>query len=159
MRPILKPSIKFLKSKNEIPTPEGGSIKDVANTIGSKVIAASSDLSDRATEVGAKISDKLDDTVRKAEEWAAEEAAEPKYKDPNPELGKSSLEDKDDFFAKAAAFADGRYEDVRDPFSGKPKIVGKNEVEKPINTNPLPGFEDLDGDGNEIIDDALIEEE
>ena len=92
---------------------------------------------------------------------AEDEASQPEYQAPSEHLRKNALDDKDDFFKKAEAFADGRYDEVTDPFSDKPKIV-KNEGPKKSSDDSsatLPGFEDLDGDGDELIDDALLDDE
>ncbi|MCB0644697.1 MAG: hypothetical protein KDC44_23795, partial [Phaeodactylibacter sp.] len=74
----------------------------------------------------------------------------------NPKLTKSPLDGTDDFFAKAARFADGDYHN-----SGKPKPEGEitlSESDAPeeplaIDNRKAAGFEDADGDGNEIVDD------
>ena len=120
-----------------------------------------SDLAEKAKNVSDKLSEKMDETLEKAKKLAEEEASRPEYSEPSELLQKDLLEDKDDFFAKASAFADGNYDAVRDPFSKKADIIGKSDEPKKTteNTEPIAGFEDLDGDGNEIIDDALIIEE
>lgn len=135
-------------------------IKTTAGIVGDKVQEIKSELVEKARDVADQISGKLDETIRKAEDLARQEAEQPEYKKPGDQLKKSAFEDKDDFFKKAEAFADGRYDEVADPFSEKPKIVGKSPS-RPSETpsEPLPGFEDLDGDGNEIIDDALLDSE
>ena len=121
-----------------------------------------SDMAEKAKKVSNNISAKMDETLEKAKKLAEEEAAKPQYKEQSKLLHKDLLEDKDDFFSKASAFADGNYDAVRDPFSTKPDIIGKSEdsieaKKKP--SGPIAGFEDLDGDGNEIIDDAFIIDE
>ena len=116
-----------------------------------------SEIADKAQDVVNKLSEKLDETVEKAQSMS-DEATESYTSKTTPAeaLKKDPIAD-DDFFAKAAAFADGDYDKVRDPFaSDKPKIVGKIEPDKVVDEGTVPGFEDMDGDGNEIIDDAQI---
>jgi ElaB/YqjD/DUF883 family membrane-anchored ribosome-binding protein len=136
-------------------------IKAAAGIVGDKVQEIKSELVEKARDVADKLSDKLNETIKKAEDLAKQEAEQPEYGNPDDQLKKSALEDKDDFFRKAEAFAEGRYDEVTDPFSEKPKIVGRSAPPPASETpsEPLPGFEDLDGDGNEIIDDALLDSE
>ena len=75
------------------------------------------------------------------------------FADTPVDLSKSELEGKDDFFKKAEAFAEGRPMDGSTPIEINTDEVAKKETKQAF------GFEDLDGDGNEIIDDAIIEEE
>ena len=117
----------------------------------------SSSLVKKAQEMSDKLSEKLDDTLDQAEKLAAkDEATYRPSQSHNEALGKSSMPG-DDFFAKASAFADGDY----NAFNEAPEIQNADEDQKDISSHsePLPGFEDLDGDGNEIIDDALIVDE
>ena len=71
----------------------------------------------------------------------------------------SLLDDKDDFFERAKRFADGDYHN-----SGKNEKTKNVEVtkdpnyQKPTSEGKAKGFEDMDGDGNELIDDAIIVE-
>jgi ElaB/YqjD/DUF883 family membrane-anchored ribosome-binding protein len=135
--------------------------KSAAGAIGSKMEEIRTDLVSDARNISDKLGKQLDETLEKAKRLAAHEASEPEYKAPSEHLRKNALDDKDDFFKKAEAFADGRYDEVTDPFSDKPTIVrseGKN-VEKEKSSTLLPGFEDLDGDGDELIDDALLDKE
>lgn len=63
----------------------------------------------------------------------------------------------DDFFSKASRFADGDYHNT-----GKQEeditIDKTNKKDRPDQTGKLPGFKDNDGDGNELIDDAIVED-
>jgi len=64
------------------------------------------------------------------------------------------------FFDKASKFADGDYDAVKT--NSTEPIIEKIDEEvtekKPWNA-PVHGFEDRDGDGDPLIDDAIIEEE
>ncbi len=107
-----------------------------------------------------KLSDKLDRTVEAAQQMAdADEKTYESRETPSDALKRDAVAD-DDFFAKASAFADGDYRKVRDPYApDTPEIVGRVESDDKIDEGTVPGFEDLDGDGNEIVDDALLLDE
>ncbi|MEM1326254.1 MAG: hypothetical protein AAGI23_09890 [Bacteroidota bacterium] len=74
----------------------------------------------------------------------------------------SLLEGQDDFFAKAERFAQGDYHNTgKEPAdevidTGEIQIRQNPDYKKPVNEGTVKGFEDLDGDGDEIIDDAII---
>ena len=115
-----------------------------------------------AKDVGDKISDKLDEMLEKAEELDKTIEEEKQAMDANqdgfadtPTHEKlrqqgSLLDDKDDFWAKADRFSKGDYS------MGKPSVVGRDDsVEKDSGGN-IKGFDDLDGDGDSLMDDAII---
>jgi len=141
---------------------KGGDALDSAaglsESIGEKVLDAKDSLVEKAKEVTADLGEKLDETIEKAEKMAAEEAANPtpKYSEETLDTGGSLLDGTDDFFSKADKFADGDY----GAFS-----EGKIEINEDITATPAKeiakaaGFTDHDGDGNEMIDDAIISDE
>lgn len=135
--------------------------KDLSEDVGSKVLEAKDKFMDKASEVKDQMSEKLEDTMEKADAWAAEEKANPKpeFAEDTIDASGSLLEGTDDFFAKADKFSSGDYGAFSE---GKVSVIdGAEEVKKPKEFDKLPpatGFDDLDGDGNEIIDDAIIEE-
>ena len=101
----------------------------------------------------------FDETLKKAEAWEEEEKAKPRGDFVEEDLSAegSLLEGTDDFFTKADRFASGDYEAFSE---GKITIKEPSEeINKTRDNIPATGFEDLDGDGNEIIDDAIISEE
>jgi len=118
------------------------------------------DLKKRAAATGSKVKkgmdDFLDDVQKKSDELDRTEREESeRYSGPMDYRGKSLLDDKDDFFEKAKDFADGK--PLKDE---KPEITKSKSGEgKKKDTRRVYGFEDLDGDGDEIIDDAILEEE
>jgi len=64
------------------------------------------------------------------------------------------------FFDKAAKFADGDYGAVKDdPTIKTPSPEEAKEADKKPWTDPVAGFDDLDGDGDPVIDDAIIDDE
>lgn len=146
---------------------------DVAENVGRKVLDTSDDLIDKAMrssekigeeildrgkDLSDKINKKIDDTVEKAEREAAEEAANPKgkYSDETLDASGSLLDEDDDFFNKASRYADGDYGAFSE---GKIEISDKQSPPEKKNPAKAAGYEDLDGDGNELIDDAIISEE
>ena len=148
---------------------------DKAQELGGRVM-------DKAEEIGGRVMDKADDLVNKAQEETSKESIddiidqannanadlEAKVNESDKLFSESIKEDSglgkhDSFFDRAQRFADGDYHN-----DGADKRK-KGEME--IKTNPdykpndkkkdqtVPGFEDLDGDGNEIIDDAILDDE
>lgn len=65
-------------------------------------------------------------------------------------LEKSSLDDKDEFWRKAEAFAAGDFDRV------KAVKIEKTDNVPPKSSSTAPGFSDEDGDGNELVDDATV---
>jgi hypothetical protein len=65
----------------------------------------------------------------------------------------------DSFFDKAERYASGDYADEGTP-AGKDVTIRKDPDYKPKeNTGKVKGFDDLDGDGDEIIDDAILDDD
>ncbi|MBK8491817.1 MAG: hypothetical protein IPL49_13250 [Saprospirales bacterium] len=104
----------------------------------------------------------IDETTSQMEDFmskAKEFTDEPPKTSPN--LGKSELAGKDDFFEKAKRFAEGDYHGT-----GKKTEEGKitlsedptHEPKKKDNGGAIKGFDDLDGDGDHLIDDAIIDD-
>lgn len=116
---------------------------------------------DSVKETGEKIRSGFDSFLNEVEKKSAElddieRAEKERYSGPLNYRGNSLLDDKDDFFEKARAFADGR------PLpSDKAEIIDSDRLKsnKKKDDRKVYGFEDADGDGDEIIDDAIIEEE
>jgi len=125
------------------------------------VLKVTDQLADRASEVKDQLSEKLDETMDKADAWAADQKANPKpdFAEDTIDASGSLLEGKDDFFSKADKFAAGDY----GAFSEGKVTLDENSstIKEKTDFDKLPpatGFEDLDGDGNEIIDDAIVDE-
>ncbi len=99
---------------------------------------------------------KWQNTIDKAQQ-AARDHQNKKDKPYQPEtddkakLKKSELDDKDEFWRKAEAFAAGDYDRVKEV-----KLEMTDEVSSAKTSSTAPGFIDEDGDGNEIIDDAIV---
>jgi len=134
--------------------------KEVSGPIGEKLGEVKDNVVERAKEVTGDLKEKLDETIVKAEAMAEEERLNPpkEFADDTVDASGSLLEGTDDFFSKADKYADGDYGAFSE---GKVKISDERiEIDK--SDRPAiqaAGFEDLDGDGDEIIDDALILED
>lgn len=127
---------------------KGSDLKEKAGEIADKI-------REKSQEIGQKIEQKFDETVQKAQKFEAEEATKPQkdFSDEDLTTGPSLLEDKGDFFSKAEKFAKGDYNAMKE---GKIEIINEpsTATSKPI--APIAGQDDLDGDGNEQIDDAIV---
>ena len=151
----------FTESVGEKVIEKGGELTEkfgeVSESVGEKVLDAKDKLVEKAKEVTDKLGDKLDETMEKAEAFHAEEAKKHKGEFAKDDLNAdgSLLEGTDDFFSKADKFADGDH----GAFS-EGKITIQENIEKTEKPPAIAaGFKDLDGDGNEMIDDAILEEE
>ncbi|MEN0004425.1 MAG: hypothetical protein AAF798_09785 [Bacteroidota bacterium] len=153
----------------------GSKVMDVAEDVGGKVLEKTGDIWEKAKAFGGDLMDKandmaeqakeeadkfsMDETVEKAKQMGAD--LEDKVSSTASSTKESLLDGKDSFFERAQRFADGDYHN---------EGARRKEGELEIGQNPdykgkakkegtVPGFEDLDGDGNEIIDDAIIDED
>lgn len=109
-------------------------------------------LMDEAKDTIEKLKSSWSETMNKAQAAAEKEAKSSPYQS-SPQnrenLRKSEMDDKDEFWRKAEAFAAGDYDRVR------PVKIEKTESgDKP--SGSVKGFTDEDGDGDEWIDDATI---
>ena len=124
---------------------------------------------------GAQAKDRFDDFVthanQEADKMRAEEAIEDARlaaeraeararafdgKEAQRDTSESTLSGTGSFFDRAARFADGDYNNE----GGKEMTIGSNPdaTEKPKG-GLIHGFGDADGDGDSLIDDAIIEED
>lgn len=117
----------------------------------------------KADDLGQDLRIKFEELLEKAERMAQEEAEE-KRRNPTgiredsthaDALKGSTLSGTEDFFKKAKAFGEGDYSAASD----KPVIEKGEEILKEKDDRKVYGFEDMDGDGDEIVDDAIIDEE
>ena len=151
-----------------------GKIGDVSESVGKVVMDKGGDLLDKAAQTGANAKDRFDDFVDhanvEAEKMRAEEAAEEariaaevaKARDKafdGKEAGRSAdstLSGTDSFFDRADRFAKGDYHDE----GGKDMTIKRNpNPEAKPQGGLIAGFNDNDGDGDSLIDDAIIEED
>ncbi|MCP9237271.1 hypothetical protein [Lewinella sp. JB7] len=142
--------------------------KDAAGKIGDEVLnraaAVGADLKgktdafiDHANREAEKI--KLEESIEQARAAAAQAEARARAfdnKETERDTDASTLSGTDSFFDRADRFARGDYHNE----GGKPMRVQDDPDYKPRKKSDLiAGFEDADGDGDSLIDDAVIEEE
>lgn len=130
--------------------------KELAEDLGAKLLRARDELVKKAEEEAAKegevskdIGEKLSEINKRIED--AISGNNKKFADKPLDLGGSELKKHDSFFEKAKRFADGDYQ------SKKPRITNDQPASK-SESGKVKGFDDMDGDGDEIIDDAIIDE-
>ncbi len=130
--------------------------REMAEDLGAKLLKARDELlkkaeeeAERTGETPKDLADKLEEINQRIKD--AISGDNKKFADKPLDLGGSELEKHDNFFEKAKKFAEGDYP------SKKPKIT-KNQPGEQSKSGTVKGFEDLDGDGDEIIDDAIIDE-
>ncbi len=132
--------------------------KQFTENVGANVLRAKDVIIEKAGESLDNLNNKIDDMITKGQEMDAHEAAKPRttLQEKLDEHKSSMLDGKDDFFAKAEKFARGDYGAVQE---GKMTIIEGQPTERAPDNRRASGFDDLDGDGNEIIDDAIIIED
>ncbi|MEZ5058136.1 MAG: hypothetical protein R2879_13960 [Saprospiraceae bacterium] len=153
--------------------------KDYSEKVGGMLFEKGSDLYEKAKKYAEESGEKLEDLIEKANKAAQE--AEDKVNQKGTEFSekvhdtKETFFDKhDDFFSKAQRYADGD----NHAFDKKPRVIVNpdqkkgetsskeerfNELlegpgDKPNNKGSIKGFDDTDGDGDSLIDDAIVEE-
>ncbi|MCF8238498.1 MAG: hypothetical protein K9I85_10110 [Saprospiraceae bacterium] len=145
----------------------GGEIMEKGGALLDKAKEMLKDTTDKAGEEAGKLFDKAQEEaakhdLEKAAQKAEELARKARFESESPQ-GKSHLDALDDsllegkgkggFFEKADEFAKGNYH------HGEMTVEPGEPAEKPKGTGPTYGFEDRDGDGDDIIDDAEIVED
>jgi hypothetical protein len=159
-----------LDSKKKEAAKKWENLNEKAETFNTKADNAANEAMDFLGEKGKEAVDTAKDYFGKAKDYAydleekmrkKDEEAESKLKNPKHKLGDDLLSSYDSLFEKAKGFNDRFQEKVKDKFNlgdddGKIKI---KKVEPPKDDTPtrILGFEDLDGDGDPIFDDAILD--
>lgn len=138
--------------------------KDFVADVGSKVLKAKDDLAAKAEEEAAKtgktadsLIDKMKDLNQKLEDKISGNNAQ--FADKPLDTGGSEFKKHDSFWDKAKKFAEGDYHGKgNQPKSGEMNIQDNPDYKAPEKTGKVKGFDDRDNDGDELIDDAIIEE-
>lgn len=153
-------------------------VKEVAGTVGEKVMEKGSEVWEKVKEMQGQVITKTDELYEKAKEEASsekhqnqmdellqkakemgdkiEEKAKDKdrtFMDVMDDAKKNDLSKHDDFFDKAKRWADGD----SGAFSSEPRIKKDPDFQS-SKGNKTHGFEDGDNDGNDLIDDAIIDD-
>jgi len=154
----------------------GEKLKGVSENIGESVIEKSGELYEKAKSFGENLLGKADDLVEKAQRAAEAESnlddatakaeklndlLSSKVEESTPKGGpidtKEGLLGKhDSFFDRAQRFADGDYHN--EGGRNTRLFTNPDDAAKNKKGGKAAGFEDLDGDGNELIDDAIVED-
>lgn len=149
---------------------------EVSEKVGDKVMDIKDKVMDKAEDAMEMLKDKYDETYEKAKKLKEQEDLEgdSEIADTPLDAGGSLIDDTDDFFSRAEKFAEGDYKGNARPTepvelpSEEPKALPPDNdapilLDAPDSiTKDIPkaaGFDDLDGDGNEIIDDAIVIED
>lgn len=84
---------------------------NVAECVGEKILEFKKEVVEKVKTVSAELGEKFDELTEKAVQESEELQNTPKkeFSDKTLDAGSSLLEDKDDFFAKAAKYAEGNY--------------------------------------------------
>lgn len=155
-------------------------LKDVSEKVGEQVLKKGGEWLDKAAAAGAdmkgKATEKLGDLAQRAKEAAereslddaiakakeAQEQAEARArafegKEGDRDTSGSTLSGTDSFFERAERFAQGDYHNEG---GKKMRIQEDPDFEKEDKTSgTLHGFTDDDGDGDPLIDDAILDDE
>ncbi|AEE49576.1 hypothetical protein [Haliscomenobacter hydrossis] len=153
-------------------------MKEVAGSVGEKVIEKGGEVWEKVKEMQGEVITKTDEIYEKAKKEASsekhqnqmedliqkakemgdkiEEKAKDKdrtFMDVMDDAKKNDLSKHDDFFDKAKRWADGD----NGAFSNEPRI-SKDPNFQSEKGNKTHGFEDGDKDGDDLIDDAIIDD-
>ena len=164
---LLDEGEKFSQKAKEAAGKAGEKFKDVSEDVGEKLFEHGGKALDRAREEGSKMWKKASDWLEKTQEEADKEAAqeekirqeaekrEAEYKSKAADKdADSTLGGMDSFFEKAKRYAEGDYHGT-----GKSEISRDPEHKPKKKEGQIPGFEDRDGDGDELIDDAILDDD
>jgi ElaB/YqjD/DUF883 family membrane-anchored ribosome-binding protein len=140
---------------------KGGQIWDKVKEMQGEMITKTDDLYEKAKAEAAKEtgSNQMEDLIKKASEMGEkiEEKARDKdrtFLDSMDDAKKNTLEKHDDFFSKAQRWADGDH----GAFSKEPTISKDPNFKPTDKGSSNKGLSDGDGDGNDLIDDAIIDD-
>ncbi len=147
----------------------GEKIIHTAENIGGKILEKGGETLEHAKDLGQQFWTKASSLMQKAQEEAAKEDMEATLRQAEEIERKTAqqanaatsgsndslLNKHESFFERASRFADGDYHaESAEPTIGKdPDFAPSAKA-----SGTAAGFTDLDGDGNEIIDDAILED-
>lgn len=139
---------------------KGGEVWEKVKEMQGEVITRTDELYEKAKKEASseKHQNSMDDLIQKAKEMGdkIEEKAKDKdrtFMDVMDDAKKNDLGKHDDFFEKAKRWADGDSA----AFSNETKI-SKDPDFQSTKGNKTHGFDDGDNDGNDLIDDAIIDD-
>ena len=186
---VMETGNELLGKGTELSENVGGKVLDVAETaknkakeMGDKLMEKGSELSEKAEAEAAQynLDNNIDEASSLSDRLEAHVKGEDVMNQKDPKIGYDNLEgslldDKDDFFSKAERYAEGNYsgrattppetpdadEPTNDIFANTAER--QKELEEASEKEPfqgeVKGFNDADGDGDPVIDDAIIDED
>lgn len=140
-----------------------GKARDFAEDFGSKIIKAKGALMQKANEEATKsgkLSNSLIDKMKKLNQKLEDKISgdNEEFADKPLNMGDSELNKHENFWDKAKLFAEGDHHmKGKQPKPGE-MTIGENPDYKAPGKGKVKGFEDGDGDGDELIDDAIIDD-
>lgn len=148
---------------------KGGAALETAKIYARQLLDKANEMAEKAKEEAGK--DTLDEMMKRAEALSQEleekvQQTRDRFAGKTTKNRDSLLDDKDDFFAKAKRFAEGDYGNKgkttpppAEEQTGDLEIRKNPDYQPKLKEGTVPGFEDTDGDGNELIDDAIIDDD
>ncbi len=152
-------------------------LKAAAEDVGAKLAEKGSELVDRAREASGQFKEKFDDLLEKAQQEAEKDRLEKEaiqreaereraewQKRAADKSAESTLGGMGSFFEKAQRYAEGDYHNTggQKPVEDDPNVLELKpdpNYKKEKKEGKVPGMDDLDGDGDELIDDAIIDKD
>jgi len=143
---------------------------DLAEGVGSKILQAKDDLIAKAEAEAAQSGETFDSVLDKLKDLdqtlkdkiTGSVDPEKDFADTPIDMGGSELNKHGSFWDKAEKYAQGNYtgeDKTPEKPEGELTIQENPDFQKKLNDGSTKGFEDLDGDGNDLIDDAILDED
>lgn len=140
---------------------------EMAEDVGSKILSSKEELMKKAEAEAAKSGENMDSLTDRAknlgqkleDKITGKIDFEKDFADTPIDAGESELNKHGSFWDKAEKYAKGNYSMEEKKKEGEMTIQDNPEFKPKSNDGKVKGFDDLDGDGNELIDDAIIEED
>lgn len=137
--------------------------KDFVTDLGSKILKAKDELVAKAEEEAAKSGESADSLIDKMKNLNQKledkiSGNNTKFADKPLDTGGSEFQKHESFWEKAEKFAKGDYHMKGDQAKPGEMKIGNNPDYKAPEKGKVKGFEDNDGDGDELIDDAIVED-
>ena len=179
---VLDTGEQFMEKLGEVSEKVGGEVLEkggaaldkfgeVASDVGEKIIKAKDDLIAKAeaeaAKEGGETSDSILDKARELNQKLEDKITgkidfDKDFADTPIDAGGSELDKHGSFWDKAAKYADGNYS-MKDQEPERPEgeltIQENPDYQPKLKEGNTKGFDDLDGDGDDLIDDAIIEED
>jgi len=157
---LLDKSGEAMDKFGELSEKVGGQLMDKGGDLWAKARKAGEELMEKANEEAAREDGKdLDDLTKEAKDLNEDleenlKKEDRTFMDSSEDLKKSELGKHDDFFTRAQRYAEGDYHNEGE---GHMRINKDPDYKKEDKQGRTHGFKDNDGDGDDVIDDAIID--